>query len=65
MTKNFLDTLGIIIRDQIIMKNSVEIKDLGTFRAVHRNQSQEKQADGKNVMLPPQDSIEFTAEKKG
>lgn len=65
MTKDFLETLGIVIRDQIIMKNSVEIKGLGTFKAVHQNQRQEKQADGKNVMLPPEDTIEFTAEKKG
>ncbi len=65
MTKEFLETLGIIIRDQIIMKNSVEIEGLGTFKAVHHNQTQEKRADGTNVMVPPKDAIEFTAEKKG
>lgn len=65
MTKEFLENLGIIIRDQIIMKNSVEIKGLGTFKAVHYNQKQEKRADGTNVMLPPKDAIEFTAEKRG
>jgi nucleoid DNA-binding protein len=65
MTNEFLETLGIVIRDQIIMKNSVEIKGLGTFKAVHHNQKQEKQADGTNVMIPPKDTIEFTAENKG
>lgn len=65
MTKDFLETLSIVIRDQIIMKNSVEIKGLGTFKAVHQNQRQEKRADGTNVMMPPEDTIEFTAEKKG
>lgn len=63
MTQEFLETLGIIIRDQVIMKNSVEVDGLGTFRAVHHNQQQEKRADGTNVMSPPKDTIEFTAEK--
>ncbi|MBD3617206.1 MAG: HU family DNA-binding protein [Gracilimonas sp.] len=65
MTKDFLEVLGIVIRDQIIMKNSVEIKGLGTFKPVHHNQKQEKRTDGTNVMIPPKDTIEFTAENKG
>ena len=65
MTKDFLKTFGIVIRDQIIMKNSVEILGLGTFKAVHHTQKQEKRADGKTVMLPPKDFIEFSAEQKG
>lgn len=65
MTDDFLKTLVIIIRDQIIMKNSVEIKGLGTFKAVHHNQKQEKNAEGNNVMHPPKDTIEFVAENKG
>lgn len=65
MTKEFLKVFGIVIRDQVIMKNSVHISGIGTFKAVHHNQKQEKRADGKTVMLPPKDSIEFTAEGKG
>lgn len=65
MTDEFIETLGIVLRDQIIMKNSVEIKGLGTFKAVHQNQKQEKRADGTNVMMPPKDTIEFTPENKG
>ncbi len=65
MTDEFLETLGIIIRDQIIMKNSVEIKGLGTFKAVHHSQKQEKNTEGNNVMHPPKDTIEFTVENKG
>lgn len=63
MTKEFSEALGIVIRDQIIMKNSVEIDGLGTFKAVHKNQRQSKRADGTNVMTPPKDIIEFTVEK--
>ncbi|MFV1883944.1 MAG: HU family DNA-binding protein [Balneola sp.] len=65
MTKDFLKAFGIVIRDQIIMKNSVEVSGLGTFKAVHHSQKQEKRADGKTMMFPPKDAIEFTAEQKG
>lgn len=65
MTKDFLKAFGIVIRDQIIMKNSVEISGLGTFKSVHHNQTQEKRADGVTVMLPPKDAIEFTPDQKG
>jgi nucleoid DNA-binding protein len=62
MTKDFLNAFGIVIRDQIIMKNSVEISGLGTFKATHHSQHQEKRADGTTVMMPPRDTIEFVAE---
>ncbi len=65
MTDKFLEALGIVIRDQIIMKNTVEVDGLGTFKPVHHNQKQEKRADGTNVMLPPKDTVEFTSAKKG
>lgn len=65
MTDEFLEALSIVVRDQIIMKNTVEIEGLGIFKPVHQNQKQEKRADGRNVMLPPKDTIEFTAENKG
>lgn len=65
MTKDFLKAFGIVVRDQVIMKNSVEITGLGTFKAVHHSQKQEKRADGTIIMLPPRDSIEFEAEQKG
>ncbi len=62
MTKDFLKAFGITIRDQIIMKNSVEVKGLGVFKAEHTSQQQEKRADGSIVMLPPKDSIEFKSQ---
>tara|TARA_R110002124_G_scaffold221839_1_gene387301 strand:+ start:22777 stop:22974 length:198 start_codon:yes stop_codon:yes gene_type:complete len=65
MTKNFLKVFGLTIRDQIIMKNSVEVKGLGTFKAAHTSQQQEKKPDGKLVMQPPKDSIEFKAALEG
>lgn len=62
MTKDFLKAFGLTIRDQIIMKNSVEVKGLGIFKAEHTSQHQEKKAEGKLVMQPPKDSIKFKAD---
>lgn len=62
MTKDFLKVFGLTIRDQIIMKNSIEVKGLGTFKAEHTSQRQEKGADGTLLMQPPKDSIEFKAD---
>ena len=65
MTKDFLQAFSTVIRDQIIMKHTVEINGLGTFKAVHYSQQQEKKADGTTVMMPPRDAIEFIADQEG
>lgn len=62
MTKDFLKAFGLTIRDQIIMKNSVDIKGLGRFKAEHTSQQQARNASGKLVMQPPKDSIKFKAD---
>ncbi len=65
MTKEFLQAFSVVVRDQIIMKNSVEISGLGTFKAIHFSQQQEQRADGVTVMMPPRDAIEFVADDEG
>lgn len=62
MIKDFEKIFGITIRDQIIMKNSVQIKGLGVFIAQHINQEQKTLENGAVVMLPPKDTIVFNAE---
>ena len=64
MTKEFLEAFSVVIRDQVMIKKTVEISGLGTFKVVHFNQQQEQRADGTSVMMPPRDAIEFIAEKK-
>lgn len=61
MTKDFLKAFGLTIRDQVIMKNTVEIDGLGAFSPHHKSQEQEKKSDGTIVMQPPKDSIDFKA----
>ncbi len=64
MTKEFLQAFSLVIRDQVIMKNSIEVKGLGTFKATHFSQQQETRADGVTIMMPPRDAIEFVAEQE-
>ncbi len=62
MTKEFEKIFGITIRDQVIMKNSVHVKGLGTFSAEHINQEQKTENNGAVVMMPPKDTITFKVE---
>lgn len=64
MNKDFLKAFALTIRDQIIMKNSVQVDGLGTFKSHHTSQRQEKRGDGTTIMLPPKDSIEFKADPR-
>ena len=64
MSKEFLKVFSDVIRNQIMMKKTVEISGLGTFKVVHFTQKQEQRADGTTAIMPPRDAIEFIAEKK-
>ncbi len=48
-----------VIRDQLIQKNKVYIEGLGEFRPEHLSQRKWEYKDGKVVLLPPQDYLEF------
>lgn len=53
--KAFKDTL----REQILNKNEVNVEGLGSFTMAHRKQYQKKDENGKIVMMPPADIVEF------
>ncbi len=48
-----------VIRDQLIQRNEVHIEDLGIFKPVHLPQRKWEYKNGKVVLLPPQDYVEF------
>lgn len=52
------------MREQFINKNRVEIDGLGRFEVVHHEQHQEKFDNGKIVMMPPKDVLEFKSNIK-
>ncbi len=59
MDKEFLKAFTDIIRDQVVRKNEVEIKGLGTFRQQHIRQFQQQRTNGQVVMMPPKDVVQF------
>lgn len=62
LNKDFLKSLKSVIRDQLINKNTIKITGVGTFKLRHRAQYQQQREDGRVVMQPPKDYIEFTPE---
>ncbi|MDX1637368.1 MAG: HU family DNA-binding protein [Balneolaceae bacterium] len=63
MDKEFVTAFADIIRDQIVRKNVITIKGLGTFKQIHRKQYQKQHSNGQVVMMPPKDEIEFIPDK--
>jgi len=64
LDKQFLQNLKNIIRDQLGQKNTIKITGIGTFRLRHRAQYQEQREDGRVVMQPPKDYVEFIPDNK-
>lgn len=60
MEDRFIDAFAETIREQIVKKNQIAIKGLGSFYFKHRNQHQKQFDDGRVVMMPPKDQIKFT-----
>lgn len=56
--KNFIQ----VVKEQISMDNRVHIDGLGQFLKVHQTQTQKKLDDGRIVLMPPKDIIEFKPE---
>lgn len=64
MKKLFIQKFKEIIREQIAEGNQVNIEGLGKFEKVHEKQEQKKYENGRVVMLPPRDKVEFQSEIK-
>lgn len=48
-----------VLREQFIDKNDVHIEGLGRFSVKHQKQYQKKFENGKVVLMPPKDVLEF------
>ena len=62
MKPKFIKAFKEVLREQIIKKNDVQIEGLGRFRVVHQEQRQKKYDNGRVVMLPPSDVVEFQSQ---
>lgn len=59
MNREFLIAFKDVMREQFANKNRVELEGLGQFEVVHVEQHQETYDNGKVVMMPPKDVLEF------
>lgn len=64
MDKEFLKAFTEIVREQVAHKAKVRLDGVGTFSPEHRKQYQQQYQDGRVVMMPPEDRIEFIPDSK-
>lgn len=48
-----------VLREQFVKKNDVDIEGLGLFSVKHHKQYQKKFENGKVVLMPPRNVLEF------
>lgn len=59
MKSTFIKAFKEVLREQILDKNIVEVDGLGIFEVIHKKQHQKKYENGRVVMIPPADVVEF------
>lgn len=64
MDSQFIIAFKEVLREQLINKNSVDIDGLGQFTVVHRDQHQKTFDNGRVVLMPPADVLEFKSNIK-
>lgn len=64
MKSTFVKAFKEVIREQLLENNTVELGDLGRFELVHKKQTQKKYDNGRVVMLPPANVVEFKSDQK-
>ncbi len=64
MESKFIMAFKEVLREQFIEHNTVEIDGLGQFEVKHREQYQKKFENGKVVLMPPADVVEFKSNIK-
>ncbi|MEX0646163.1 MAG: HU family DNA-binding protein [Balneolaceae bacterium] len=62
MTPTFLKAFKEVLREQILSNNEIDIEGLGNFEVIHVKQHQKKFGDGRVVMMPPADLVEFKSD---
>lgn len=62
MEPQFINNFILVVKEQIAKDNRVQIDELGQFLKVHQTQTQRKLPDGRVVLMPPKDKIEFKPE---
>jgi nucleoid DNA-binding protein len=64
MDKKFNESFREVLRSLVAEGKSVSISGLGTFKTVHEKQHEAENDEGRKVLMPPKDTIDFTPEGK-
>lgn len=59
MDSEFKEAFKDVVRDQLIQRNKVRVNGLGIFSPMHLSQRKWEYKNGKVVLLPPKDYVEF------
>ena len=62
MDNDFLRAFSEVVRNQLAHKCDIKLEGVGIFKAEHQKQFQQQYQDGRVVMMPPKDTIEFIPE---
>lgn len=65
MNSTFIKAFKDVLREQLAKKNTVQVDGLGQFSVVHQGQRQKKYENGRVVMVPPADLLEFKSQIGG
>ena len=64
MDEEFKRAFSEVVRNQLAHKCDVELEGIGVFKPEHQKQYQQQYKDGRVVMMPPKDTINFIADSK-
>ncbi|WP_171032885.1 HU family DNA-binding protein [Fodinibius saliphilus] len=62
MDNEFIKAFSEVVREEVIRKNEVQVDGIGSFQFEHRKQFQKQHENGRVVMMPPKDTINFEPE---
>jgi len=64
MDEDFAQAFAAVVREEVTQNGSLKVDGIGTFKRHHETQYQQKYKDGRVVMMPPKDTIEFLPDSK-
>lgn len=62
MEPKFVKTFIQVMKEQLAQDNLIHLEGLGKFQKTHQTHSQKKLDDGRVMLMPPKDIIEFKPE---
>lgn len=65
MDQKQIEKILVLIKEQLLAGESVHLEGIGTFTRIHKSQHFSRDAKGRTVAHPPNDTIHFTPHELG